>query len=190
MGSWLSYGLGQENADLPSFVVLITKDKTGQPLGATSGETDFFHRGIKASSFARRRIQYSTSTIRKASAARAGGCCWTGCATARPSIRRHAGRGNQIADRPVRDGVPHADEHSRRGRLSNEPKEVHDLYGPDIHKPGTFAANCLLARRLSERGVRFVQLYHQDWDHHSGLPAALPQLCRETDQPAAAWSRT
>ena len=69
--------------------------------------------------------------------------------------------------------------------LSKEPKEVLDLYGPDVHKPGTFAANCLMARRLAERGVRFVQLYHQDWDHHSGLPGALPPLCRETDQPAA-----
>ena len=52
--------------------------------------------------------------------------------------------------------------------------------------PGTFAANCLQARRLAEHGVRFIQLYHQDWDHHGGLPGALPKLCKETDQPAAA----
>ena len=53
---------------------------------------------------------------------------------------------------------------------------VLDMYGPDVQKPGTFAANCLMARRLAERGVRFIQLYHQDWDHHGGLPGALPQV--------------
>jgi arylsulfatase A-like enzyme len=63
---------------------------------------------------------------------------------------------------------------------------VLDLYGPDVKTPGTFAANCLQARRLAERGVRFIQLYHQDWDHHGGLPGALPRLCKETDQAAAA----
>jgi arylsulfatase A-like enzyme len=73
--------------------------------------------------------------------------------------------------------------------LSQEPKEVIDSYGPDVANPGTFAANCLLARRLAERGVRFIQLYHQDWDHHGGLPGGLPGLCRETDQPAAALIR-
>ena len=61
-----------------------------------------------------------------------------------------------------------------------------DEYGPDTKNPGTFAANCLLARRLAERGVRFIQLYHQGWDHHGGLPQGLPIQCRETDQPSAA----
>ena len=70
--------------------------------------------------------------------------------------------------------------------FSQESKAVLDEYGPDVSIPGTFAANCLLARRLAERGVRFIQLYHQDWDHHGGLPSALPGLCKETDQPAAA----
>ena len=70
--------------------------------------------------------------------------------------------------------------------ISSEPKSVLESYGPDVEKPGSFAANCLLARRLAERGVRFIQLYHQDWDHHGGLPGALPALCKETDQPAAA----
>jgi arylsulfatase A-like enzyme len=70
--------------------------------------------------------------------------------------------------------------------IEDEPQHVLDLYGPDVKTPGTFAANCLQARRLAERGVRFIQLYHQDWDHHGGLPGALPRLCKETDQPAAA----
>jgi arylsulfatase A-like enzyme len=63
------------------------------------------------------------------------------------------------------------------------------MYGPDVHKPGTFAANCLLARRLAERGVRFIQLYHQGWDQHGDLPAGIRVQTRDTDQPAAALVR-
>ena len=63
---------------------------------------------------------------------------------------------------------------------------MYELYGPDSRKPGTFAANCLLARRLAERNVRFIQLYHRGWDHHDGLTNELPVLARDTDQPSAA----
>jgi arylsulfatase A-like enzyme len=70
--------------------------------------------------------------------------------------------------------------------LSAESAATLELYGPDSRKPGTFAANCLLARRLAERGVRFIQLYHQGWDHHGALPAGLRDQCRETDQASAA----
>jgi uncharacterized protein (DUF1501 family) len=69
--------------------------------------------------------------------------------------------------------------------LSKEPDSVFELYGQDARKPGTFAANCLLARRLAERGVRFIQLYHQGWDHHGGLPGGMRNQCRETDQASA-----
>jgi uncharacterized protein (DUF1501 family) len=69
---------------------------------------------------------------------------------------------------------------------SGEPDSVFERYGPDARTPGTFAANCLLARRLAERGVKFVQLYHQGWDQHGNLPAGIRTQCRETDQPAAA----
>src|SRR5918999_1614852 len=68
----------------------------------------------------------------------------------------------------------------------DEPQRIMDLYGPDARKPGTFAANCLLARRMAERDVRFVQLYHRDWDHHGGLPGGIREQCRQTDQGAAA----
>ena len=68
---------------------------------------------------------------------------------------------------------------------SSEPEHIHELYGEDSRKPGTFAANCLLARRLAERNVRFIQLYHRGWDHHAGLTKKLPVLARDTDQPAA-----
>ena len=69
--------------------------------------------------------------------------------------------------------------------LSKEPEHTYELYGPDSRKPGTFAANCLMARRLAERGVRFIQLYHRAWDHHGALPRSIRAACRETDQPCA-----
>src|SRR5205807_1732331 len=69
---------------------------------------------------------------------------------------------------------------------SKEPDSIFELYGPDSRKPGTFASNCLLARRLAERGVKFIQLYHQGWDQHGNLPAGIKNQCRETDQASAA----
>jgi arylsulfatase A-like enzyme len=70
--------------------------------------------------------------------------------------------------------------------LSSEPRHVFDLYGPEARKPGTFAANCLLARRLAERGVRFIQLFHKGWDQHTNLPKQIAGQCHDTDQPSAA----
>jgi hypothetical protein len=70
--------------------------------------------------------------------------------------------------------------------IGSEPESIRNMYGPDAIKPGTFAYNCLLARRLAERGVRFIQLYHQGWDQHGNLPAAIRVQARETDQPSAA----
>jgi uncharacterized protein (DUF1501 family) len=70
--------------------------------------------------------------------------------------------------------------------LSKEPASTFELYGPDARTPGTYAANCILARRLAERGVRFIQLYHMGWDHHEGVPRQLPPQCADTDQPSAA----
>jgi hypothetical protein len=70
--------------------------------------------------------------------------------------------------------------------LSNEPDSIFDLYGPDSRTPGTFAHNCILARRLAERDVKFVQLYHRGWDHHEGLPTRIEGAARATDQPSAA----
>jgi hypothetical protein len=70
--------------------------------------------------------------------------------------------------------------------LSEEPDYIFDMYGPDSRNPGTFAANCLLARRLAERDVRFIQLYHQGWDQHGGLPNGIRRQCQETDQASAA----
>jgi hypothetical protein len=70
--------------------------------------------------------------------------------------------------------------------LSKEPAHIFDRYGPESRKPGTYAANCLLARRLAERGVRFIQLYHRGWDQHAKLPEGIKSQCYDTDQPTAA----
>ena len=70
--------------------------------------------------------------------------------------------------------------------LSNEPDHVFDMYGPDARRPGSYAANCILARRLAERNVRFIQHFHPDWDHHSRLGSWCMARCRDTDQPTAA----
>jgi len=69
--------------------------------------------------------------------------------------------------------------------ISQEPQEILDLYGPDVKKPGSYAANCLLARRLAERDVRFIQLFHQGWDQHNNLPTLIRKQCMDTDQPTA-----
>lgn len=70
--------------------------------------------------------------------------------------------------------------------ISDEPEHVLDLYGPDVRKPGTYARNCLLARRMAERDVRFIQLYHMGWDQHGDLPSQMGGQCKDTDQPSAA----
>ena len=70
--------------------------------------------------------------------------------------------------------------------MSDEPEHVFDLYGPDSKIPGTYAANCLMARRLAEKGVKFIQLYHRGWDHHDNLPDNIKDKCKQTDQASAA----
>lgn len=187
MGAWLNYGLGQANENLPAFVVLITKDKGGQPLGAHLWGSGFLptkHQGVllraasdpvlylgKPAGVDRESRRHMLDRLRELHEHQFED-------TPDPEIRNRIEH-YELAF-AMQSSVPEAAD------LSQEPQSVLDTYGPDVTKPGTFAANCLLARRLAERGVNFIQLYHQDWDHHGGLPAALPNLCRETDQPAAA----
>ena len=187
-GSWLDYGLGSENADLPAFVVLITKDKTrGQPLMAHLWGTGFLpakHQGVRLRSGAdpvlylgnppgispaRRRL--ALDRLRELHEHQFAGT---------PDAEISARIANYEMAFKLQTSVPEVTD------LTDEPAHVVDRYGPDARTPGTFAANCLLARRLAERGVRFIQLYHQDWDHHSGLPAGIRSECRQTDQGAAA----
>ena len=187
MGAWLSYGLGQDNANLPAFVVLITKDKGGQPLGAHLWGSGFLpsrHQGVLfraaqdpvlylgnpdgVSPSNRRMLLDRLRELHQHQMA------------STPDVEIQSRIDHYEMAYSMQTSVPEATD------ISGEPQHVLDDYGPDVTKPGTFAANCLQARRLAERGVRFIQLYHQDWDHHGGLPGGLPNLCRETDQPAAA----
>lgn len=189
-GAWLSYGLGQETANLPSFVVLITKGKGGQPLGAHLWGSGFMparHQGVLfraaedpvlyltnpagVSADSRRLLLDRLKELHEHQFA------------ATPDAEIQSRIANYEMAFRMQASIPEVSD------ISQEPQSVLDLYGPDVTTPGTFAANCLLARRLAERGSRFIQLYHQDWDHHGGLPTALPNLCRETDQPAAGLVR-
>jgi hypothetical protein len=187
IGSWLAYGLGSESKDLPAFVVLITQGGTGQPLydrlwGSGFLPTKF--QGVKFRSsgdpvlyltdpdgFSRddRRLYLDALAKLNQNTLEDFGD---------PEISTRIAQ-YEMAFR-MQASVPDLTD------LSHEPEHVLKLYGDDAKKPGTFAANCLLARRLAERGVRFIQLFHRDWDHHALLPEGLPKQCKATDQGAAA----
>ncbi len=187
MGAWLSYGLGSENANLPSFVVLVTKGKMGQPLYARlwgNGFLDSRHQGVQFragsdavlylsnppgvdSSDRKRHLKY----LRKLQVLQSD-------ALEDPEIEAKIAQ-YEMAYR-MQISVPEVMD------AADEPDYIFDLYGDDARDPGTYAANCLLARRLAERGVRFIQLYHQGWDHHSGLYPGIQTQARETDQASAA----
>jgi len=169
-GSWLSYGLGSENENLPAFCVLITKDKSGQPLYARLWGNGFLpsqHQGVQfrsgpdpvlylgnpdGVSSVQRRIQLDR--LRELHTLHQEEADWEQIES---RIAQY-----EMAYR-MQTSVPEVMD------LSDEPDYIYDLYGEDAREPGTFAANCLLARRLAERGVRFIQLFHQGWDHHGGV---------------------
>ena len=187
LGAWLSYGLGSENEDLPSFIVLASAGQGGQPLYARlwgSGFLDSRYQGVRFRS-GEEPVLYLTNP---------GGVCTsrrrdqldTIAALNRRQFEKEMD--SEIESRiaqyemafRMQTSVPEVTD------LSDEPESTFELYGEDAKKPGTFAANCLLARRLTERGVRFVQLYHQGWDQHGNLPKAIRGQTKETDQASAA----
>jgi hypothetical protein len=187
LGAWLSYGLGSMNDDLPAFIVLITAGQGDQPLYARlwgSGFLDSKYQGV----------QFRAGKDPVLYLSNPDGVCRSGrramfdklAALNRrqfekeldPEIESRIAQ-YEMAFR-MQASVPDVTD------LSAEPDWAFDLYGPDSRTPGTFAANCLLARRLAERGVRFIQLYHQGWDHHGDLPSAIRGQCRATDQASAA----
>ena len=187
IGAWLSYGLGSDNENLPSFVVLITPGKVDQPLSARLWGSGFLpsrYQGVQFRSGKDPVLYLSnpdgiSAESRQLQLARLRELHefeqqTTGDAEVNTRIAQY-----EMAFR-MQTSVPDVVD------VSKEPDHVLDLYGPDARKPGTFAANCLLARRLAERGVKFIQLYHQGWDHHGNVPGGMRTQCRETDQPAAA----
>ncbi|MEM9353971.1 MAG: DUF1501 domain-containing protein [Planctomycetota bacterium] len=187
IGSWLSYGLGSENDDLPAFVVLVTKGKKGQPLYARlwgNGFLDSRHQGVQFRS-GKDAVLYLSNPDGLSRNTRAEQIA----ALQALQTQRHEQLGDSEVLAPLaqyemafrmQTSVPEVTD------LSDEPKETFELYGPDSRDPGTYAANCLLARRLAERGVRFIQLYHRGWDQHTKLPTGIRNQCKETDQASAA----
>ena len=191
MGSWVDYGLGSENQNLPAFVVLNSLPSNGHARPGLAVAA--LGRGLSAQPLPGRAVPQRgrsgacTFPTRRASRARRRRSQLDGLAALNEKLHERVGRSrDRNAHRAIRDGVPDAGERARLVDTSNEPEHVHELYGEDARKPGTFAANCLLARRLAERNVRFIQLYHRGWDHHGGLTEKLPVLARDTDQPSAA----
>jgi hypothetical protein len=187
-GSWMSYGLGSMNADLPAFVVLITQGVGNmQALSARFWGSGFLpseHQGCRlrtgrnavlhlrdpdgVSREDRRRMLDLVCAVAEDEFAE----------SLDPEVRARLAQ-HEMAYR-MQMSVPELTD------FSSESRETLDLYGPDVLKPGSFAANCLLARRLAERDVRFIQLYMRGWDQHNNLPGELRAQCRTVDQAQAA----
>ncbi|MDO8365956.1 MAG: DUF1501 domain-containing protein [Saprospiraceae bacterium] len=188
MGAWLSYGLGSGNKNLPAFCVLLSKGK-GNSQGVysklwTNGFLDSIHQGVQFSNGEnpvlylnnpegidkadRRRMLDRVASLNEESFQNFGD----------PEIRAKIQQ-YEMAYR-MQTAIPEVTD------VSNEPESIVKLYGPECLVPGTYAANCLLARKLSESGVRFVQLYHQGWDAHDNLPNQIVGQCKDTDQASAA----
>jgi len=183
MGAWLSYGLGSANRNLPSFVVLISKDRIDQPLYARlwgNGFLPSIHQGVQFRSGgdpvlylqnpagitaqSRRMMLDRLAELHELQFAEIGD----------PEINARVAQ-YEMAYR-MQTSVPEV------MALNDEPASTFELYGEEARQAGTFAANCLLARRLAERDVRFIQLYHPGWDQHGNLPAAIRRQCADVDR--------
>jgi len=190
MGAWMSYGLGSENQNLPGFVVLVSQKNSlnnAQPLFSRLWGTGFLpsrYQGVRFRSSgdpvlylsdppgvnkkSRRQMLDSLAELNSMRAEEFGD----------PEIDTRIAQ-YEMAYR-MQTSVPDLMD------LSDEPDHIFDLYGPDARKPGTYAANCLLARRLAERDVRFIQLFHRGWDQHNDLPRDIALQSKSTDQASAA----
>lgn len=190
MGAWLSYGLGSDNADLPAFIVLISKGSSKRDPQALfqrlwgAGFLPSEHQGVQFRS-GEDAVLYLNNPpgIDQASRRRMLD------ALAELNYKAY----NAFADPEIQTRISQYEMAYRMQTsvpdlmdISDEPEHILDMYGPDARKPGTYAANCLLARRLAERGVRFVQLYHRGWDQHENLPTDLALQCGDVDQASAA----
>ncbi|MBI1319619.1 MAG: DUF1501 domain-containing protein [Candidatus Hydrogenedens sp.] len=186
-GSWMNYGLGSDNENLPAFVVMLTKNKGGQPLYARLWGSGFLPSEFQGVQFrpGKDAVLYLSNPDGVDRESRRM------LLNRLEELHRHQMDVSQDASLNARilqyemafrmqASVPEVTD------LSDEPDSVFEMYGPDSRDPGTYAANCLMARRLAERGVKFIQLYHRDWDHHGGLPGGIRSECGQTDQASAA----
>ena len=193
IGSWLSYGLGTLNENLPTFVAMTSVSK-----GTSCGQIfyDFYwgsgflpsrHQGVKLHPGSDP-VLYLNNPQGVSPALRRNMLD----GIARLNQRKLDDFGDpEIATRIAQYEMAYRMQTSvpELADISGEPKEVLDMYGPQVHEPGTYARNCLLARRLIERGTRFVQLMHAGWDQHNSLTTELYTQCKDTDQPSAALVR-
>lgn len=189
-GAWISYGLGADNSNLPAFMVLVsqgTGKNPGQPIFSRLWGSGFLpsqHQGVllrggaepvlyldNPNGIAREHRRAQLDSLAQLNQQYGD---LSGDAETFARIQQY-----EMAFR-MQASVPELTD------LSNESAETFDLYGIESRKPGTYAANCLLARRLAERGVRFIQLFHRGWDQHVAITKQLPNQCRDTDQPSAA----
>jgi hypothetical protein len=188
IGAWISYGLGSENQDLPAFVVMVSQGGgNSQALADRQWGSGFLptsYQGVKFRSGADP-VLYLSNPPGYSSEARRRFLDDLGKLNAMtlesyqdPEISTRIAQ-YEMAYR-MQTSVPELTD------LSKEPASTFELYGPDSRKPGSYAANCILARRLAERGVRFIQLFHRGWDQHSNLPKEIRGQCLQTDQPSAA----
>ena len=190
IGAWLSYGLGSENQNLPAFVVMISQgsgNPNDQPLADRQWGSGFLpsrYQGVKFRAQGDPVLFLSDP----AGFSRADRRRFIDDVANLDQLNMEDYGDPEIATRITQYEMAYKMQMSvpELTDFSKEPEHTFDLYGPDARKPGTFAANCLLARRLSERGVRFVQLFHRGWDQHTFLPKQLPGQCKDTDQACAA----
>ena len=190
IGSWISYGLGSQNKDLPAYVVL-TSFGTGrpddQPLYDRLWGAGFLpsqHQGVKFRNKGDAVLYLSNPQGMDSQRRRR---------TLDRLDRLNRQHFDQLGDPEIQTRISQYEMAFRMQssvpdllRVADEPAHVLEKYGPDVKRPGSYAANCLLARRLAERDVRFIQLFHMGWDHHGGLPNAIKLQCRDTDQPTKA----
>jgi hypothetical protein len=190
IGSWLSYGLGSENENLPAFVVLVSQgsgNKGDQPLYDRLWGSGFLpskYQGVKFRStgdpvlFLSHPDQLDDATRREL----------LSDITALNRLNEQRYRDPEIATRIAQYELAFRMQTSvpELADLSDENERTLTAYGPEVNRRGSYAYNCLLARRLAERGVRFVQLFHRGWDQHTTLPKQIAAQCSDTDQPTAA----
>src|SRR5215467_12642378 len=188
IGAWISYGLGSENQDLPAFVVMVSQGAgNSQALADRQWGSGFLptkYQGVKFRAGSDPVLYLSNPPGYSGDARRR----FLDDLAKLNDLNYKQYQDPEIATRISQYEMAYKMQSSvpELADLSKEPDSTFEMYGPDARKPGTYAANCILARRLAERGVRFIQLYHMGWDHHEGVPRQLPPQCLDTDQPSAA----
>jgi len=192
IGSWVGYGLGSNNDNLPAFVALSSRGsgKAGQPLYDRLWGSGFLpskHQGVKFRNQGDPVLDISDP----AGISRDQRRVMLDSLKELNQIKFSEVQDPEIETRIAQYELAYRMQMSVPDLLdfSNEPKHVMDLYGTEVTKPGRYAYNCLIARRLAERGVRFIQLFHQGWDQHNNLPTQIGKQCKDTDQPTAALLR-